>query len=109
MFFAALIMAALLQPGGSSSCVSWSLAAARTRSQNSDHCTFRPGVRPVRMTAWIARSRCAARVTMGSAPKKPPGCCQAAGIANGRPFEKSVKRGIFMRRRPRGVIVEAAS
>jgi len=70
MFFAALMMAALLQPGGSSSCVSRSLAAARTRSQNSDHRTFRPGVRPMRMTAWIARSRCAARVTTGSAPKR---------------------------------------
>ncbi len=96
MFFAALMMAALLQPGGTSSCVSRTLAAARTRSQNSDHLTFRPGVRPVRMTAWIARSRCAARVTMGPAPKKPPGCCQAVGIANGRPFEKPMKPRIFV-------------
>jgi len=28
--------------------------------------------------------------------KKPLGCCQAAGIANGRPFEKPVKPGIFV-------------
>jgi hypothetical protein len=48
MFFAELMMAALLQPRGSSSCVSRTLAVARMRSQNSDHLTFRPGVRRCR-------------------------------------------------------------
>jgi len=49
-------------------------------------------------TAWIARSRCAVRAVIGSAArKKPLGCCQAAGIAKGRPLEKLVKPGIFVR------------
>jgi len=70
LFFAALIMDPLLQPRESSSRISWTPAAARTRSQNSDHVTLRRGVRPVRMTAWFARSRCTARGVIGSAPGK---------------------------------------
>ena len=97
MFFAAFMMAALLQPRGNPSCVSRTHAAARTKSQNSDHFRSRPGARPVRMTAWIARSRCAVRPVIGSAAERSPlGCCQAAGIAKGRSFENRVTPGIFV-------------
>jgi hypothetical protein len=37
------------------------------------------------------------RAVIVGARKKPLGCCQAAGIAKGRPLEKLVKPGIFVR------------
>ena len=48
------LMEALLQPRGNPSGITLTCAAMRTRSQNSDHVMFCPGMQPVRTTKRMA-------------------------------------------------------
>ncbi len=71
ILLAELLMDASLQPRGSPSGVSPTRAAKRTRSQNSDHVAFRPGMQPLRMTKRMARVRRGSlRAIMGSLPAR---------------------------------------
>jgi hypothetical protein len=57
ILLAEFMMDALLQPRGNPAGVSRTRAAERTRLQNSGRVTFCPGMRPVRSTVIMARSR----------------------------------------------------
>ena len=79
IFLAELMMEALLHPRGNPSGVTLTRAAMRTRSQNSDHITFFPGIQPVRVTTRMACVRRGALRAIGlyfRGAARPPSAAQ---------------------------------